>query len=211
MGPVASPGVPLSRPAPLAVEQRGCWAKGEPRRAQCGGSAQGGGRGSGGARRGGGRMCGGGGGGAHLTNFRVLTRCSHCLPVRLGPRPISICSACPCGLGRSSARPATVYGAPRVGPRPHGAGGRAGHAPSRPPRSHGSRGGVSLGGGPTLQLWSELEGRSRTLAAASSGGRGTARAATRESVEQARRLARSISVRATATLSWGRKRRDKAS
>jgi len=169
------------------------------------------GRGSGGARRGGGRMCGSGGGGAHLTNFRVLTRCSHCLPVRLGPRPISICSARPCGLGRSSARPATVYGAPRVGPRPHGAGGRAGHAPSRPPRSNGSRGGVSLGGGPTLQLWSELEGRSRTLATASSGGRGTARAATRESVEQARRLARSISVRATATLSWGRKRRDKAS
>ena len=40
VGLVASPGVPLSRPAPLAVEQRGCWAKAGPRRAQCGGSAQ---------------------------------------------------------------------------------------------------------------------------------------------------------------------------
>ena len=73
-----------------------------------------------------------------------------------------------------------------------GGGHRGRHAPSRPPRSNGSRGGVSLGGGATLQLWSELEGRSRTLAAASSGGRGTARAATRESVEQARREARNI-------------------
>ena len=207
MGLVASPGVPLSLALCLSP-----WSSvgAGPRVGPGARSAEGvrrRGRGSGGARRGGGRMCGGGGGGgAHLTNFRVLTRCSHCLPVRLGPRPISICSACPCAPGRSSARPATVYGAPRVGPRPHGAGGRAGHAPSRPPRSNGSRGGVSLGGGPTLQLWSELEGRSRTLAAASSGGRGTARAATRESVEQARRLARSISVRAASYFVFGEER-----
>ena len=146
-------------------------------------------------------MCGGGGGGggAHLTHFRVLTRCSHCLRVRLGPLPISIGSTHRLEPGRSSAMPATAHGA-RVWARIRiGWGNRDRHAPSRPPRSNGSRcgvssrSGVSLGGA-TLQLWSELEGRSRTLAAASSGGRGTARAAARESVEHARTVARSASV-----------------
>ena len=68
-----------------------------------------------------------GGGGVHLTNFRVLTRCSHCFPVRLGPLPISIWSVRPCELGKSRARPAAAYGAPCVGSPPH-SGGASGSA-----------------------------------------------------------------------------------
>ena len=106
-GPVASPGVPLALRLSPRVQLE-CWAKGGPWRTQCGGSAQVRARKR---RRKEADACAAAAG-AHLTNFLVLTRCSHCLPVRLGPLPISICSKRPCELGRSSARPATAHGAP---------------------------------------------------------------------------------------------------